>query len=253
MSLTEIIFRLFAWVRPLLWYYHRLGHFLDVAILCLRDDDYCLWLFDNPEARAGFESKLVDAERCLEIAIAYRVREILGLPMPATPRMGIGGFHRLHSPTSLVRLAARLDRLVDRYNAIERLAQLRAARLKREAEAAPVLLVADHRPQQAEPSLMLIALSPVSPASSLVFITLAAGLRIRGPPPGRLNRENPAHPNPQRSPARTRPHAPNLSASSTKLPTWMSYVPSAGSFDPTPAPYSSARRTYAVRNPRLPA
>ena len=183
MSLTEIIFRLFAWVRPLLWYYHRLGHFLDVAILCLRHDDYCLWLFDNPKARAGFESKLVDAERCLEIAIAWRVREILGLPMPATTRMGIGGFHRLHSPTSLVRLAARLDRLVDRYNAIERLAQLRAARIKREMEQAPVLLVADHRPQDVQPSLMMIAvLSPLSLASSLVLTTLTAGLHIRGPP-----------------------------------------------------------------------
>src|SRR5688572_25055800 len=131
-ELTEIIYRLFAWVRPLLWYYHRLGYLLNVAIVCLKDDDFCFWLLDNPAARADFESKLTDAERCLEIAIGLRTREILGLAMPVSKRLGIGGFHRLHSPTSLERLAARLDRLVDRYNAIERLAQLRAARLRRE-------------------------------------------------------------------------------------------------------------------------
>ena len=179
MDLTEIIFRLFAWARPLLWYYHRLGNFLRAAVVCLQDDEYCLWLFDTPEARASFESKLVDAERCLEIAIAYRVREILGLAMPVR-KLGIGGFHRLHSPTSLLRPAARFDRLVARYNDIERLAQLRAARLKREAEAAPVLLVADHRPQDEHPAIPgsnpsnLAAPDPSNPDPS--------NFQIRGPP-----------------------------------------------------------------------
>lgn len=183
MELTEIIFRLFAWVRPLLWYYHRLNYFLRVAILYLEDDAYCLWLLDNPEARVAFEGKLVDGERCLEQAIAWRVREILGLPRPAATRMGIGGFHRLHSPTSLVRLAERLDRLVARYNDIERLAQLRARRIKREMDNAPVLLEADHRPKAIQPSLVLILIaSPVSPATSYGFAPSMAGLRIRAPP-----------------------------------------------------------------------
>jgi hypothetical protein len=183
MSLTEIIFRLFAWARPLLWYYHRLGHFLDIAILCLKDDDYCLWLLGNPAARAGFESKLTDGERCLEKAIAFRVREILGLPMPATTRMGIGGFHRIHSAPSLERLAARLDRLVDRYNDIERLAQLRAARLKREMDAAPVLLVADHRPANPPPALLLSLLSSTFfQNGAFLRAAVPAGLPIRAPP-----------------------------------------------------------------------
>ena len=181
MDLSEIIFRLFAWVRPLLWYYHRLGHFLDVAILYLQDDETCLWLHDNPEARAAFESKLVDGERCLEIAIACRVREILGLAMPVG-KLGIGGFHRLHSPTSLVRLAARLDRLVDRYNAIERLAQLRAHRIRREMDTAPVLLLADHRPQDAA-AAAAIEISPAAARKAPDWIgATPAGLRIRAPP-----------------------------------------------------------------------
>jgi hypothetical protein len=191
MSLNEIIFRLFAWARPLLWYYHRLGRLLEVAILQLQDDDYCLWLFDNPKARAWFEGVLVDGERCLEIAIAYRVREILSLPMPATPRIGIGGFHRIHTPSSLLHLAGRLDRLVDRYNAIERLAQLRAARIRREMDEAPVLLVADHRPANPNPTLLSLLLS--SPFFFFPPAATSTGQRIRGPPrPGSIAKIQPA-------------------------------------------------------------
>ena len=152
MDLTEIIFRLFAWARPLLWYYHRLRYFLVVAIRCLEDDAYCLWLLDNPEARAGFESRLVDGERCLDIAIGLRTRELLGLPIPIKDRPGIAGRHRIHSPASLERLAARLDRLIDRYNDIERLARLRAQRIKRGIDAAPVSFEADHRPGNPHPA-----------------------------------------------------------------------------------------------------
>jgi hypothetical protein len=182
MLLNEIVYRLFALMRPLLWYYHRCGRMLEIAILHLKDDDYCLWyclwLHDTPAARAWFEGVLVDGERCLEIAIAYRVREILGLAMPIR-KLGIGGFHRLHSPTSLIRLAERFDRLVARYNAIERLAQLRAARIQREIDAAPVLLVPDHRPEQVQPSLVVLVLV------FFVFPRAApapAGRRIRAPP-----------------------------------------------------------------------
>ena len=183
MELTEIIFRMFAWMRPLLWYYHRLGGFLRDAIWWFEDDDWCLALLDDPVSRARIEGMLVDAERCLDIAIGLRTRELLGLPMPATRRLGIGGFHRQHTPPSLVRLAARLDRLIDRHNAIERLAQLRARRLRREIAAAPVRLEADHRP--ARPALSApsrrLAVSPF-----FVFPRAAAptspGLHIRAPP-----------------------------------------------------------------------
>ncbi|HEX5007636.1 MAG TPA: hypothetical protein VFV70_11015, partial [Hyphomonadaceae bacterium] len=113
-----------------------------------------------------------------EIAIALRTRELLGLPMPQG-RLGIGGFHRIHSPPSLERLAARLDRLIDRYNDIERLAQLRAARLRREADAAPVLLgcrpASAPQPRASRP-----------PSKFFVFFCavfhLSPDARIRAPP-----------------------------------------------------------------------
>jgi hypothetical protein len=186
MSLNEIIFRLFALVRPLLWYYHRLGRLLEVAILQLQDDDFCLWLFDNPQARAWFEGVLVDAERCLEIAIAYRVREILNLPMPIKDKPGIGGFHRIHTPSSLLHLAGRLDRLVDRYNAIERLAQLRAARIKHEMEQAPVLLGSHHtwNPDDDDSAIRI----PTTIPTTTIFPRRPIGgasdpaIAIRGPP-----------------------------------------------------------------------
>jgi len=183
MDLTEIIFRVFAWARPLLWHYHRLRYLLTVAIRCLEDEACCLWLLDNPPARAGFESTLVDAERCLEAAIALRVRELLNLPQPQG-RPGLAGSHRIHTPASLERLATRLDRLVARFNDIERLAQLRACRLQRESAAAPVCFEADHlsglRPGDPPSGLVLLMapffiFAPASPPAP-------AGRRIRAPP-----------------------------------------------------------------------
>jgi len=48
-------------------------------------------------------------------------------------------------------------------------------------------------------------------------------------------------------------YTPSLSASSPKLATWMSNAPSAGGLGAATVPYSSGRRTYAVRNPRAAA
>ncbi|HEX5008598.1 MAG TPA: hypothetical protein VFV70_15900, partial [Hyphomonadaceae bacterium] len=97
MELTAIIFRLFAWARPLLWYYHKLGYFLRIAIRYVADEACLTRLIEHPDLRAWVEGMLVDAERCCDIAIALRTRELLGLPMPQG-RLGIGGFHRIHSP-----------------------------------------------------------------------------------------------------------------------------------------------------------
>ena len=184
MELTGIIYRLFAWVRPLLWYYHRLGWFLRVAILCFEDDAWCLRLFDNPAARARVEGMLADAEHCLDIAIGLRACELLGLPAIPEPRPGLRQRARIHTPPSLLRLAARLDRLIDRHNAIERLAQLRAQRLRREREAAPVLLEADHRPPALPASPRRLAASPffIFPPAAFRCAASPAGQRIRAPP-----------------------------------------------------------------------
>lgn len=49
---------------------------------------------------------------------------------------------------------------------------------------------------------------------------------------------------------RSRAYAPSFSARPMKLSTLTSNLPSAGFSDPAPGPYSSGRRTYAVRSPR---
>jgi hypothetical protein len=48
-------------------------------------------------------------------------------------------------------------------------------------------------------------------------------------------------------------HAPSFPARSPKSAACRSYLPAAGSGEATPGPYSSGRRTYAVRNPRFAA
>ena len=146
MSWTEIIFWLFARLRPVLWYAHRLANLLQLALLVFEDEEHLLWLEDNPHERCILEARLADGEHCLDIIIGLRAKEILGLAILPEDRPGIRACARIHSAASLEQLAGRLDRLVARYNDIERLARLRAARLRREIEAAPVLPVADHRP-----------------------------------------------------------------------------------------------------------
>jgi hypothetical protein len=145
MSWTEIIFWLFARLRPVLWYAHRLGNLLQLALLVLGDEEHLLWLEDNPQERCSLEARLADGEHCLDIIIGLRAKEILGLAILPEDRPGIRACARIHSAPGLEQLAGRLDRLVARYNDIERLARLRANRIRREIEAAPVLPVADHR------------------------------------------------------------------------------------------------------------
>jgi hypothetical protein len=146
-SLSEIVFRLFAWLRPVLWYYHRLGTLVAAMLFAIEDEASLLWLEDYPEARADFEAKVADGEHCLEIAVALRARELLGWPIRPEDRPGISRRARIHCAPSLARLTARVLRLAHRHSEIERLARLRSARLRREIEAAPVRLIADHRPQ----------------------------------------------------------------------------------------------------------
>ena len=58
-----------------------------------------------------------------------------------------------------------------------------------------------------------------NPAANFPVATSNVPVAIRGPPWRASFLENTARPSPQPPPARTRPYAPNLSASSTKLPT----------------------------------
>jgi hypothetical protein len=177
MTLTEILFRVLGRLAPMLWYAHRLGYFLRVAVRMIDDEASLQWLADWPDERARTEAMLADMEHVLDIVIGLRTRELLGLAMPID-RPGLRRLARIYAAPSLDRLVLRMARLIVRAQDAERLAKLRAARLRRERETTPALLAADHRPAQAAPSAPRI----------LVLCTLTralapiTALHIRAPP-----------------------------------------------------------------------
>jgi hypothetical protein len=183
-ALTEILFRLFAWVRPLLWYYHRIGHVLEAALISLERPSVIARLVNDPARRSQWAAIILDLEFGLDLAIGLRTRELLGQRIDPEARPGLRHKHliRIYRAPGFEPLLQRLARLIERYCHLERLARLRADRIRREIDAAPVLLAADHRPQQHQPAFMMIALSPLSPATSYAFLAATAGRRIRAPP-----------------------------------------------------------------------
>jgi hypothetical protein len=183
MDLTEIIFRLFAWVRPLLWYSHRLAHVLEAFLISLERPSVVERVRTDPDKRRQWAGILADLEHVLDIAVGLRTRELLGHRVEPEMRPGLRQQRiRVHVAPGFEALILRLIRLIDRYYDLERLACLRAARLRHEAAVTPVRLVADHRPRRAQPPLMMVVVSPLSQASSSIFVTLMAGQRIRAPP-----------------------------------------------------------------------
>ena len=202
MTLTEILFRVLGRLAPMLWYAHRLGYFLRVAVRMIDDEASLQWLADWPDERASTEAMAADMEHVLDIVIGLRTRELLGLAMPIG-RPGLRSFARIPAAPSLERLILRMARLIARAQDAERLARRRAARLRRERAAAPVLLSPDHRPVHAAPAV----------AAALLFraptrvLTSTATPRIRAPPRLAPNLETQAHPNPPTPSARPRPHA----------------------------------------------
>ena len=182
MDLTEIIFWLFARLRPVLWYYHRLTRIIEAFVAALSCEEIRGRLAADPRLRAWWAGILADGERLFDIAVSLRAQEIMGRPVPVIDDPRLKGAARIHSAPTFESLLVRLSRLIERHGDIERLARLRVFRLRSEAEAAPVLLVSDHRPHHAGLPLPVIAASPASPASTCDFAGAAAGRRIRAPP-----------------------------------------------------------------------
>ena len=186
MDWTGIILRLLAWLRPLLWYQHGFCRLLSTALRCWEDDAMFAWLAENAWGRADCEQKIADAEQCLNIIIHLRARELLGLAVEPEDRPGLKGrCARIHSAPTMARLGARLARLVERHEDLERLARLRASCIRRKRDAAPVELIADHRPEPSDPACDAIAwlLSHAQPVESpRAFAPAIAGLHIRAPP-----------------------------------------------------------------------
>ena len=109
MSWTEILFWLLGRLAPMLWYAHRLGYFLRLAVRTIDDEASLEWLADWPEARARTEAMLADMEHVLDIVIGLRTRELLGLSLPAG-RPGLRRFARIHAAPSLERLLRQIAR-----------------------------------------------------------------------------------------------------------------------------------------------
>ena len=186
MDLTGIILRLLAWLRPLAWYNHVFCRVMNVALRMWDDEPSRRWFAENAPGRADLEQKIADAEQCLNIIIALRARELLGLPIEPEDRPGLRGrCARIHVAPSMERLGARLARLAERYEDMERLARLRAACIRRERDQAPVLLNPSHQPEPSDPACDALAwlLAHAQPfAIPRALAPDIAGLRIRAPP-----------------------------------------------------------------------
>jgi len=107
------------------------------------NDEALTDLASDPLARIDIEAVLIDYESTLRFAIAGRAHQIAGLRF----RPAMQTLHRPTHARSLVDLIRRIQ-ILARYCAdIERLAQLQAARLKRQRDADPLGLAAHGSPR----------------------------------------------------------------------------------------------------------
>jgi hypothetical protein len=107
---------------------------LDIVL----DDDALDELAADPEARIALEAALIDYEAALRLTVSARAHQIAKLRFVP----GKKAFHRPTRARSLIDLIKRIRVLAPDCADIERLAQLQAARLKREREADPLGLAA---------------------------------------------------------------------------------------------------------------
>ena len=95
-------------------------------------------LAHDPQARLHIEALIIDYEAALHMAIGARACQIAKMRFRFHPK----AFYRPTRALSTQRLLARIRALVAMCNNIERLAQIRAERLKRERDANPLGLAA---------------------------------------------------------------------------------------------------------------
>ena len=109
---------------------------VNVMVQLILDDDALDDLAADPEARIALEAALIDYEATLRLTISARAHQIAKLRFVP----GKKAFHRPTRARSLIDLIKRIRVLALGCTDIERLAQLQAARLKREREADPLKL-----------------------------------------------------------------------------------------------------------------
>ena len=114
--------------RPALWLDGVVARLIGWALALLEDEDHREWLKESPANCAWFGGWLALGETRLNELIHYRACKLLNLgckgrkPPNFLPARGV---------RTLDQAILRFARLAERYCAIERLAQLRAIRLKR--------------------------------------------------------------------------------------------------------------------------
>jgi hypothetical protein len=131
----------------------------------------------DPQARLYIEALVIDYEFALHMAIGARACQIAKLRFRMHPR-------NFYKPTRALNVAALLKRiraLVTMCNNIERLAQIRAERLKREHDADPLPLHATS-PAFGEEELSSLAEGGGGGARALARVTEGAGRNAAGLP-----------------------------------------------------------------------
>jgi hypothetical protein len=138
----------------------------------------------DDSARAYIEAIINDYEACVHLAIGARACQIAGLRFKTAARP----FHPPARARSIAQLTARIRALVALCNDIERLAQLRAARLKRAYDTDPIGLAAHSDAMRAASSstsarsgLILSSARSARPSKDEAVLTAARHAKSRVP------------------------------------------------------------------------
>jgi len=187
--MTQLVATLVMIFSPLgelarLW--RALIAYVDGLNAILTDEDLSQDL-DDPHARAFAERYIAMAEDGIAILVAQRTRELLGLPFE---RIETRQPAHLPHPPSRKHLLARHARMLASLTTIERAAQKRAQRIRREHEASPLRLAPTA--QATSPSLRLVEanhrrLASTTPQEWGRWLARpcaqdGGGSRVRGPP-----------------------------------------------------------------------
>ena len=111
--------------------------YINAIVTCLEDPHRREMIADTPHLRAKLEADIAALEHGIHLLIHERARQILGLPYTYTPRIPSPEPRRARPLTQII---ARLGRMAALFHNLERLAQRRATRMKRELEENPLRL-----------------------------------------------------------------------------------------------------------------
>jgi hypothetical protein len=116
--------------------------YINAIVSCLEDPARREQILNTPHLCAKLDADIAALEHGIHLLIHERARQILGLPYIYTPRIPSPEQRRARPLSQII---ARLGRMAALFHNLERLAQRRATRMKRELEENPLRLDATHR------------------------------------------------------------------------------------------------------------